>query len=44
MPAINRLDTAFSEVSQPTEPKIILSVVIPFFNEQEVLPDGRSFK
>ena len=39
MPAINRLDTAFSEVSQPTEPKIILSVVIPFFNEQEVLPE-----
>ncbi|NMT17523.1 glycosyltransferase, partial [Vibrio parahaemolyticus] len=39
MSTFNIHAATFSKVSQHTEPKTVLSVVVPFFNEQEVLPE-----
>ncbi|NMT50812.1 glycosyltransferase, partial [Vibrio parahaemolyticus] len=39
MSTFNIHAATFSKVSQHTEPKTVLSVVVPFFNEQEVLSE-----
>lgn len=39
MSTFNIHAATFSKVSQHAEPKTVLSVVVPFFNEQEVLPE-----
>ncbi|MED5505535.1 MAG: glycosyltransferase, partial [Pseudomonadota bacterium] len=39
MSTFNIHAATFSKVSQHSEPKTVLSVVVPFFNEQEVLPE-----
>jgi len=39
MSTFNIHTTAFSKVSQYTKPKTVLSIVVPFFNEEDVLPE-----